>query len=212
MCKKLLSKYDNNTHNARFFSWGIASAFVGAFLILAFSVFLYFYRTTGRASQGGELGPSYCKVYVYGAVPKEGFYVAKYDSTRISELADLADADFFQQYYAYSGINPSKTIQKSETHVIQNQAYGFLFFPPANGISAFALDSVTHAQLMSMGLDAAAAQRVIDYRNAAGSDFSKADLLDCSVLSESQYELVYRNLYCIPNGFEQFFRKEQGGV
>ncbi len=206
----MLNQSVKNSNSSRFLCAGAIFAFIGIFVILLVVNLMYFWRVSNRLSKGGELSPSCFYVYAYGAIPNEGFYVVKNNSTKVSDLAALSGASFSQNYYLHAKLTPSKKFFKSESVAVGSEYYAAFYFPPTNAIDVFCLNSVTESQLISLGLNQVSVQNILNYRLANGDFTAKQQLLEKGILTENQYKLVYANLYCVPKGFENLFVLDLG--
>ena len=206
----MLNRSVKNSNSSRFLTIGLIFSLLCAFLILLISLFWHFNRTSTNRTAGGELGPSYFRVYVYGAVPNEGFHIAKFNSTKVSDLAVAAGANFVPDYYLYAGLTAKKTFHKLESTLVNGEKCVVFHFPPTNALDSFCLNEVTEDQLLYLGLNPTAVQRLLEYRNENGGYLVKQQLLEKEILTETQYRLVYANLYCVPVGNESLFVSNGG--
>lgn len=206
----LLNQSVKNSNSSRFLVVGLIFSLLSMLIILLISLFFYLNKVSGDAAPGGELGPSYFRVYVYGAVPNEGFQVAKFNSTKVSDLATAAGANFVNDYYLYAGLTAKKTFKKFETTQLNGENCAVFYFPPTNALNSFSLNEVTENQLLYLGLNELAVQKLLAYRAENGAFAAKQQLLEKQILTETQYRIVYANLYCVPVGYESLFVSNGG--
>jgi len=206
----LLNQSVKNSNTSRFLVIGLIFSLLSILVILLISLFCYFGKVSGNSIPGGELGPSYFRIYVYGAIPNEGFHVAKFNSTKVSDLATAAGADFVNDYYLYAGLTAEKTFKSFEATRLNGENCAVFYFPPTNALNSFSLNAVTEDQLLYLGLNELSVQRILEYRTENGNFTAKQQLLEKQILTETQYRLVYANLYCVPVGYESLFVSNGG--